>query len=177
MWCKHTNYEQATRIPFLMVAPKAAVGASTKAMIESVDVFPTLCELAGLPTPTGLDGKSFAHVLRDPKAAARDSVTHVYPRNNLLGRAIRTERYRLVEWKKIGSDNSTAEFELYDYQADPDENRNLATDNPEIIKQLQAILARQPEAIPQVKTTTSKEPSKEKNSGDKKKAKPKKAAA
>lgn len=177
MWCKHTNYEQATRIPFLMAAPQAAVGASTKAMIESVDVYPTLCELAGLSVPTGLDGKSFAQVLRDPKAAARDSVTHVYPRNGLLGRAVRTERYRLVEWKKIGSDTSTAEFELYDYQVDPDENKNLAAEKPEIVKELQSILARQPEAKPQIKPAASDEKKQEDGGQGKKKAKQKKAAA
>jgi iduronate 2-sulfatase len=150
MWCKHTNYEQATRIPFIVAGPGIAAGQSTQSMVESVDVYPTLAELAGLPKRSGLDGQSFAATLRDPSAPARSSVTHVYPRNNLLGRAIRTPRYRYVEWKKPGSPTATAEHELYDYEADPLERKNLAKDKPEIVKELAAILAQQPEAKPQL---------------------------
>ena len=66
MWCKHTNYEQAARIPLMIAAPGIAP-ARTAALVETVDIYPTLCELAGLPTPTGLDGVGFAEVLRDPR--------------------------------------------------------------------------------------------------------------
>jgi iduronate 2-sulfatase len=153
MWCKHTNYEQATRIPLVVVAPGVtSPGAKTAAMVETVDIYPTLCELAGVPvaSPSALDGQSFAPVLRDPQAAARDSVIHVYPRNARLGRAIRTARYRLVEWKQRGASPDTAELELYDYEADPDETQNLAGQRPEVVAQLRAMLARHPEAAPQV---------------------------
>jgi len=149
-WCKHTNYEQAAHIPFLMSVPGKAAGKRTAALIETVDIYPSLCEVAGLPARESLDGVSFAPLFDDPAQSARESIIHVYPRNNLLGRAIRTERYRMVEWKEIGADPSTAEFELYDYEADPLETRNLAGDQPETLAQLQAILATHPEARPQV---------------------------
>ena len=69
MWCKHTNYEQAARIPLIVVAPGVAkAGAKTGALAETVDIYPTLCELAGLPAPQGLDGASFAAALKDPAA-------------------------------------------------------------------------------------------------------------
>ena len=157
MWCKHTNYEHAARIPLIVVAPGIAkVGTKTGALAETVDIYPTLCELAGLPVPQGLDGASFAAVLRNPAAATKDAVFHVYPRNQLLGRAVRTARYRLVEWKKIGEPADTAVLELYDYEADPEETRNLAADNPDIVAKLRAVLAGQPEAKPQVKAAVDK---------------------
>lgn len=150
MWCKHTNYEQAARIP-LMIAKPGGSSTVSKALVETVDVYPTLAELAGLPVPEGLDGKSFAALLTNPAAAHRDHAIHVYPRNDLLGRAIRTNRHRLVEWKKPGADAATAEFELYDYESDPDETKNIASENPAIVADLQKLLATHPEAKPQIR--------------------------
>ena len=68
----------------------------------------------------------------------------------MIGRAIRTERHRLVEWKKIGEPAATAELELYDYEADPLERKNFAATQPEVVAKLQAMLARHPEAKPQI---------------------------
>ena len=164
-WCKHTNYEQAARIPLIVSAPGKTQGAKTAALVETVDLYPTLAELAGLPARDGLDGLSFAKVLADPAAKTRDSITHVYPRNDLLGRAIRTARYRMVEWKKPGGDAAEAEFELYDYETDPLETQNLAKQKPEVLAELRAILAQQPEAKPQFKekaATTSDKPAADK---------------
>ena len=58
---------------------------------------------------------------------------HVYPRNNMLGRAIRTGRHRMVEWKVPGAAAATAEYELYDYEKDPLETRNLADAELEVL--------------------------------------------
>jgi iduronate 2-sulfatase len=50
MWCKHTNYEEAARIPLVLIAPGVTKPKSeTSALVESVDLYPTLCELTGLP--------------------------------------------------------------------------------------------------------------------------------
>ncbi len=167
MWCKHTNYEQAAHIPFLVIAPGVAkAGAKTGALMETVDIYPSLCEMAGLPVPQGLDGASFVSALKDPIAGkTKDAVFHVYPRGQLLGRAVRTERYRLVEWKKIGEPADAAVFELYDYQTDPAETKNLASEKSEVVAQLRALLATQPEAKPQVtaKNQTDQKPAKKKH--------------
>jgi iduronate 2-sulfatase len=150
LWCKHSNYEQAARIPVIMAAPDAAKGAKSDALIETVDLYPTLGELAGLPAPDMIDGKSFAKVLADPAAAARDHVIHVYPRGEgLIGRAIRTATHRMVEWKKPGAPAEAAELELYDYVNAPNEPENLATKQPEMVAKLRALLATHPEAKPQ----------------------------
>ncbi len=150
IWTKHTNYEQANRIPLLFRAPGVTqAGSSTKQLAESVDVFPTLAELAGLPKPAGpqpIDGVSLVPVLKDPAARVRDHAYQAYPKAK-LGRAIRTERYRLVEWKKIGEAADQAEYELYDYEADPLETENLAKKHPEVVKRLQAVLAKYPAPV------------------------------
>lgn len=151
IWTKHTNYEQANRIPLLVIAPGVAKpGSSTRQLAESVDVFPTLAELAGLPAPAGpqpTDGLSLVPVLKDPQARVRDHAYHCYPKEK-LGRAIRTERYRLVEWKQVGAPADSAVIELYDYQTDPHETRNLAPEQPDVVNQLRGVLARRPEARP-----------------------------
>lgn len=151
IWTKHTNYEQANRIPLLFIAPGVAKpGSSTRQLAESVDVFPTLAELAGLPAPAGpqpMDGVSLVPVLKDPQARVRDHAFHAYPKTK-IGRAIRTERYRLVEWKKPGAPAETADLELYDYETDPIETKNLAAEQPGVVKQLRSILAKHPEAKP-----------------------------
>jgi iduronate 2-sulfatase len=150
MWCKHSNYQQAARIPFLIDLPgDAPAGAVSNELVESVDLYPTLCELAGLDLPYELDGASMLPILKDPAAKSDGVALHVYPRDKLLGRAVRTDRYRLVEWKVPGAPAEEAIFELYDYQADPEESRNLAAEQPEVVAELRAILAEQPEAKPQ----------------------------
>lgn len=171
-WTKHTNYEQANRIPLIIAAPGVtAPGSSTRQPAESADLFPTLAELCGLPVPGGgrrpppgeihslraapgngppvsqpIDGLSLVPVLRDPSQRVRDHAFHCFPRAK-LGRAIRTERYRLVEWKHVGQPADSAEFELYDYETDPHETRNLAAQQPQVVAQLRSILAKYPAAI------------------------------
>ena len=101
IWCKHTNYEQAARIPLIIVAPDGSKNARSSSLIETVDLYPTLVELASLPPGEGLDGVSQARVVTAPSQEIRDHVIHVYPRGGRIGRAVRTERYRLVEWTTL----------------------------------------------------------------------------
>jgi iduronate 2-sulfatase len=150
IWTKHTNYEQANRIPILITAPGITTpGSSTQQLAESVDIFPTLAELAGLPPPNvpqPIDGVSLVPVLKNPDVRVRGHAYHAYPKKK-LGRAIRTERYRLVEWRQVGKSIESAEYELYDYKTDPQETRNLAADNPDIVVALRKILAKCPQPI------------------------------
>ncbi len=183
MWCKHTNYEQATRIPILISGPGIKPGQRTSALIETVDLYPTLLELTGQSTPEtgiagmGLDGKSLVPILKDPKAKVNDYVFHAYPRaektedtkRKLIGRAVRNDRYRLVEWKEPNDPAEKAAIELYDYQADPLEKKNLAKENPELVAQLRAVLAKLPEAKPQMSDEGSPESGFEKKEKKKKK--------
>ena len=84
---------------------------------------------------------------------------------------MRTARYRLVEWKVPAAIRSTAVFELYDYESDPGENKNLAEEKPEVVRELKNILAEQPEAKPQVKVAARKvKPAKQRRNSRSKKA-------
>ena len=144
----HTNYEQANHIPLLISIPGYVAG-STRQLAESVDLYPTLAALAGLPQPElipRLDGVSLLPVLRAGTERVRDHAYHVFPKAQ-LGRAIRTERYRMVEWRKVDAEASTSEYELYDYESDPLETRNLAKERPAVVAELQQILSRYPRPL------------------------------
>jgi len=156
LWSKHDNYEEAARIPLIVVAPGVTKpgGRASSAFVETVDIFPTLAELAGLPAPSvpqGIDGKSFAPVLRRPGRGGSDHAFHTFPRGERIGRAVRTERYRLVEWKVPGAPGDTAILELYDYKSDPAETKNLAGSQSRIVARLRKRLAELSEARPQIK--------------------------
>jgi iduronate 2-sulfatase len=154
-------------------------------LIETVDLYPTLLELTGQSTPeTGiagvsLDGTSLVPILKDPKVKVKDHVLHAYPRaeksddakRKLIGRAVRNDRYRLVEWKEPNDPAEKAAIELYDYQADPLEKKNLAQENPELVTQLRAVLAKLPEAKPQMGGEGAPESGYEKKPKKKKKVK------
>lgn len=151
LWTKHTNYEQANRIPILFVAPGVTQpGTSTDELVETVDIYPTLASLAGLPTPNGpqpIDGDDLTPVLLDPNASVSDHAYHCFPRGKHIGRAIRTDKYRLVEWSPWKGKGPTM-VELYDYENDAAETRNLAKSKPKIVTELRAILSTHPAAKP-----------------------------
>ena len=150
IWTKHTNYEQANHIPILIRAPGVTEpGTATGQPAETVDLFPTIAQLAGLPAPSDpqpIDGVSLVPVLRDPDARVRDHAFHVYPRGK-LGRAVRTDRYRMVQWRELGVPDAPAEYELYDYRDRPVETKNLATERPEVLARLKNILAAYPDPV------------------------------
>lgn len=150
-WTKHTNYEQANRIPILFAGPGVTtLGSDSSALVETVDIYPTLAALAGLPTPDGpqpIDGMSLAGILSGEQEEVRDHAYHAFPRpGQRLGRAVRTSRYRLVEWKRFDG-KGKPEYELYDYQSDPLETRNLAKDHPDVVKSLRQKLDSHPAPV------------------------------
>jgi len=133
-WCKHTNYENDTRAPLLLRVPgQAHPGQRCDRLVEFVDVYPTLCDLCGVPLPGHLEGTSFAPLLSEPGRPWKRAVCSQYPRNHqgkaLMGYALRDERYRFVEWVSPASPLALAPegvVELYDHQTDPQEDHNLA---------------------------------------------------
>ncbi|MDB6174945.1 MAG: sulfatase [Chthoniobacteraceae bacterium] len=157
MWSKHTNYEEAARIPVIVAGPGILKGKSA-ALIETVDIYPTLAELADLPAPSAaVEGRSFVPALHDLTQGAKDYILHTFPRGERIGRALRTTQYRLVEWKVPGAPAERAEIELYDYENDPLETKNLANDRPEVVVKLRGILSSQfPEAKPQIASEKEK---------------------
>lgn len=146
MWCKHTTYEQATRAPLIISAPGKKSAQRTTALAEFVDVYPTLCDLANLSHPTHLQGESLVPLLDAPDSKGKPAAFQVYPRRTpetgpLLGHAVRTDRWRYVEWRK--ADQSVAARELYDILDDPGETVNLAgrEDNAAVVEEHGKLLA------------------------------------
>jgi iduronate 2-sulfatase len=145
-WCKHSNMENDTNAPLIFAAPGAkAAGQTTSALVEFVDVYPTLCELTGLPLPNHLQGISMKPLLDNPTRPWKTAAFSQYPRSlegqRLMGYALRTDRHRYVEWRDRNSGEVIAQ-ELYDHQTDPAENRNIAglAENSELLASLAAKL-------------------------------------
>lgn len=147
LWHKLSLFEECARVPLIVAAPGRKPGASLR-LVESVDLYPTLAELCGLPQPVGLEGTSFQPLLDDPvrpwKSAAFTVVSR--PRKNVeprdpkfgdmtsLGRTVFDGRWRYTAWPD-GSE------ELYDHHDDPLEYKNLAAE-PEQRDQLAAMKKR-----------------------------------
>ncbi|MEX2173377.1 MAG: sulfatase [Pirellulaceae bacterium] len=148
-WCKHTNVENDTRSPLILAAP-AKMAATQPAycdrLVEFVDIYPTLCDLAGLPLPKHLQGTSMQPLLGNPALPWKSAAFSQYPRmhagRRLMGYALRTDRYRYVEWQDRKSKAIVAQ-ELYDHQTDPAENENVAVRaaNKDLLAKLSAQLA------------------------------------
>ncbi len=127
LWMKQTCFEEAARIPMIIVAPKAAAnGKASKRTIELVDIYPTLTDLAGVKAPDGLQGVSLRPLLDNADAAwnrAAYTQTVTKGKNKVQGYSVRTERWRFTEWQ-YGEKG----MELYDHDKDPQELNNLAND-------------------------------------------------
>ncbi len=129
-WCKQTNYEIDTRAPLMIRAPgMKANGSKCGALVELVDIYPTLCELAGLPVPTVLEGRSLLPLLTKSATKVKEAAVSRFDRTHAgrrhMGYAIRTEAHRYVEWLDAASGEIVAQ-ELYDHTTDLEENDNLA---------------------------------------------------
>lgn len=134
LWHKHTNFELATRVPLIVAAPGCAAGKTASAVVEFVDVYPTLTDACGLPSAVGLAGTSLVPLLHDPSGSVKPVAISQYPRGSgkaagmpLMGYSIRDDRWRLTVWRQDGSDRVVA-TELYDEANDPAETRNLSGD-------------------------------------------------
>jgi arylsulfatase A-like enzyme len=136
-WCKHSNTENDTNAPLIISAPGMdRPGASTRALVEFVDIYPTLCELAGLPQPAHLEGVSAVPLFKDPSRPWKQAAFSQYPRSvkrdgkelQLMGYSMRTDRYRLTVWTHRKDTTVIDAVELYDLATDPMENENIAND-------------------------------------------------
>lgn len=138
MWEKHSNFETSVRAPLLVSLPgQRNAGKKTNALVEFVDVYPTLVEACGLPNAGGLEGTSFALLFKNPNRQWKKAAFSQYPRTpKIMGRSMRTDRYRYTEW--VDEAKGTLAVELYDHQSDPDENINISLrpDNKELITNL-----------------------------------------
>jgi len=98
-WSKHSNFERAARSPLIIRAPGYTRGGVCNAFVGSVDILPTLLDLAGLPPMKISDGTSLKPLLANPSTPWSEAVWHCYPRGKNIGFAVRTSQARYVEWR------------------------------------------------------------------------------
>jgi iduronate 2-sulfatase len=133
LWNKHTNFEQATHTLLMMSIPGKNAGIKPVAVSEFVDIFPTLCDLTGLPVPKYLDGVSLVPAINNSAAEVKEYAFSQYPREkDKMGYSIRTKRFRYTEWlsenfrtNKVYDPKLVVAREMYDYEKDPLETENI----------------------------------------------------
>lgn len=138
-WCKQTNYNIDIHVPMIARSPNQTnVGQQTFELTELIDMFPSLCDMAGIEKPSYLQGTSFVPLMQDPDLewkSAAFSQFHRRPKvtpdgKRYMGYSIRTKTHHYVEWYYWNDETEErGEFvvsELYDSQSDPEENVNIA---------------------------------------------------
>ncbi len=132
IWCKTSNYEFDARVPLIISAPQKKKGQVCRKLVELVDMYPTLVELAGLSAPSGLEGTSMVPLLDDPKRSWKKAAFTQFPRPayykksfDAMGYSVRTEEFHYIEWIDVKK-KQPIEIELYDHRLDPYELTNLA---------------------------------------------------
>lgn len=139
-WHKRSLFEESARAPLIVAAPgRKGAGRGSQSLVEFVDMYPTLAQLAGLKPPPVLEGQSFVPLLDNPgrtwKSAAFTQMAD--PPNGITGRSVTTGRYRYTRWEGAYPDE-----ELYDHASDPKEYTNLTRDSRQaaLLKQLRGTL-------------------------------------
>src|SRR5437762_4061748 len=122
MWGKSTVFEESCKTPLIICGPGVSGGRCMRT-VEMLDIYPTIVDLCGLPTPGPLQGASLRPLLNKPDAAWDRPAYTTLRHDRLVGRSVRSERYRYTEW-----DGGKEGIELYDYETDPNEWKNLAKD-------------------------------------------------
>jgi iduronate 2-sulfatase len=136
IWGKHCLYERALRSPLMIRYPQMnQPGVTSDTIVETVDVFPTLVDLCRLPTPPGLNGQSLRPQLVNPMEKSSEAAFGFWSGGQ---KTVRTERWRLIsKWSK---ESNVSQDELFDYQNDPQETRNHASDFPDVVEELKVLL-------------------------------------
>ena len=151
MWHKMTLFEECARVPLIIHVPGApGSGKVSNALVELLDLYPTLAEACGIPAPPGFEGTSLMSILKDPSKLGKSAVYTMVGRNDdrnlshkkptYFGKSVRTDRWRYTEW-----DGGKRGRELYDHHNDPKEMRNLASDpgHNQVVSQLHQLLITQ----------------------------------
>ena len=156
LWRKNTLFEVSVHSPLIVSVPgQTHSGVRTDALVELVDIYPTLCDMCQLPIPAVLEGMSMIPVIEQPTHPWKTAAFSQLERgSNLPGNSMRTQRYRYTEWGQNGSRG----VELYDYETNPDETINIANlpENAELVAHLserlhagwQAALPDTPQQVP-----------------------------
>jgi arylsulfatase A-like enzyme len=137
LWCKHCNFRTSLRAPIIVRSPGFWANQTSAALVEFVDIYPSIVELCGLPVPGHCEGTSFVPLMQDPEQQWKQAIFSRYHK----GETVRTKQYNYTEWRQSDDAEVHARM-LYDLQVDPDENTNIAElpENAELINELSGML-------------------------------------
>jgi arylsulfatase A-like enzyme len=124
MWNKHSCFETSMHTPLFVAAPGIHPGTPTPALTEFIDIYPSLCELAGIRIPDHVEGKSFVPLMRDPSLRGKPYALGRFA----AGDTIRSDHFRYSEYREQRGAGSLTGRMLYDHRNDPDENTNIDDD-------------------------------------------------
>ncbi|MDN3202920.1 sulfatase [Algoriphagus sediminis] len=131
IWGKHSLFDESLRSPLIILYPEMnRRGAKSDAFVETVDLFPTLCELSGIETPDFVQGVSLVENLRHPESEGH--AVFGYTPNAFT---LRSETYRIIQ-------HSDGYIELYDHSTAEKETRNLAGQRPQLVDSLRKIMSK-----------------------------------
>jgi arylsulfatase A-like enzyme len=132
-WGKHSLFEKALKSALIVKLPgNANIQNEVRAIVETVDLYPTILEFCGIAPPYKLDGESLMNLMKSNSSVSKSNAFGYF--NN--GISLRTDRYRLTKFYR----NEKPNLELYDHSNDPEENQNIAEQNEEIVKSLLPLL-------------------------------------
>ena len=135
IWGKHSLFEESLRAPLVIRTPgMTAAGTASQAVVETVDIYPTLGALCQVPLPENLDGHSLVPLLADPQAEGRSAISYSPGKETL-----RSGSHRLIRHREK---NQEPRYELYDHRDEPGETRNIADQNPDLVRELAAEIDR-----------------------------------
>jgi len=133
VWGKHTIFERALKSAFIMRVPGITNGKKIDKIVSTTDIYPTLMELCGTQGDYKLDGESLTRLMKKPDDKTWRNTAYSYYRNGI---SVRTENYRMMKYFR----KQQPEIELYNHTTDPNETKNVAAENPEIVKELLSVL-------------------------------------
>lgn len=119
LWCKHSCYETSMHIPLLIRVPGVTSGTLTDALVESIDLYPTLSELCGLDAPKHLEGRSVVPLLKNTSDRGKGFAIGRYKQGDTL----RTDHFRYTEYSQ--NDGTMLGRMLYDHRIDAEEDHNV----------------------------------------------------
>lgn len=136
MWCKHSPFEKAIHTPLMIAGPGIEGGTKIEALTEFVDIYPSLCELAGLPLPDHLAGESVVPLLNNPGLAGKSAIYSRWKHADI----VRSDRYHYTQW--LDSANQVVADMLYDQQVDAEQNANISgrEDQADRVREMRALL-------------------------------------
>ncbi len=133
VWGKHTIFERALKSAFIMKVPGMENGKTIDKIVSTTDIYPTLMELCGTPVKHKLDGGSLTGLLKNPNDKNWRNTAYSYYRNGI---SLKTEEYHLMKYYR----KQPPEIELYNHKTDPNETKNIAAENRDVVNELLPVL-------------------------------------